>query len=139
MAMQPGNFGSATESSDGGVGPSGTQVITSHQRFRSRGKNNVVANTAIALAKPAKSPWCSMRTSDWQRRHPARADTPKYTLEHVLAKTCRLEDITLTGPSGITVNLPASTGISQLTVLTEAQQLILGRVGTVGLDDGCAR
>jgi flagellar biosynthesis protein FlhG len=83
-----------------------------------------VANTAIALAQTGKRVLVLDADLGLGNIDILLGLTPKYTLEHVLAKSCRLEDIALTGPNGIVV-LPASTGISQLTTLTEAQQVIL--------------
>ncbi|MDL1891149.1 MinD/ParA family protein, partial [Nitrospirales bacterium NOB] len=88
------------------------------------GQTNVVANTAIALAQTGKRVLVLDADLGLGNIDILLGLTPKYTLEHVLAGTCRLEEIALTGPKGIVV-LPASTGISQLTTLTESQQVIL--------------
>ena len=117
MAIQPGIMDPQANAFDDSAGPSRTQVITVTSGKGGVGKTNVVANTAIALAQTGKRVLVLDADLGLGNVDILLGLTPKYTLEHVLAKTCRLEDIALTGPSGITV-LPASTGISQLTVLT---------------------
>ena len=120
--MQPGILDQSAKKPDDSITASRTQVITVTSGKGGVGKTNVVANTAIALAQTGKR--VLVLDADLGLGNIDILLTPKYTLEHVLAKTCRLEDIALKGPQGIVV-LPASTGISQLTTLTEAQQLIL--------------
>ena len=64
-------------------------------------KANVVANTAIALAQTGKRVLVLDADLGLGNIDILLGLTPKYTLEHVLAKSCRLEDIALTGPNGI--------------------------------------
>jgi flagellar biosynthesis protein FlhG len=49
---------------------------------------------------------------------------PQYTIEHVLSGARTLDEILLEGPAGIHV-LPASSGVPNLTALTESQQLLI--------------
>lgn len=124
MTMQPDTLDSQTKDREENVIPSRTQVITVTSGKGGVGKTNVVANTAIALAQTGKRVLVLDADLGLGNIDILLGLTPKYTLEHVLAGTCRLEEIALTGPKGIVV-LPASTGISQLTTLTESQQVIL--------------
>ncbi len=50
--------------------------------------------------------------------------TPRYHIGDVLVGRCRLEDILLEGPSGLLI-LPASSGFTSLTQLSESQKLRL--------------
>ena len=122
--MQPGILDPQAKEPDDSIMASRTQVITVTSGKGGVGKTNVVANTAIALAQTGKRVLVLDADLGLGNIDILLGLTPKYTLEHVLAKACRLEDIALTGPNGIVV-LPASTGISQLTTLTETQQVIL--------------
>jgi flagellar biosynthesis protein FlhG len=124
MTIEPETLDSRTQGLDSSITPSRTQVITVTSGKGGVGKTNVVANTAIALAQTGKRVLVLDADLGLGNIDILLGLTPKYTLEHVLNKVCRLEDIALTGPSGIVV-LPASTGISQLTTLTDVQQLIL--------------
>jgi flagellar biosynthesis protein FlhG len=49
---------------------------------------------------------------------------PKHNIQHVLDGQCALEDILLEGPEGIKI-IPASSGIQELSDLTNEQQLCL--------------
>lgn len=122
--MQPGILDQPAKQPNEHSAASRTQVITVTSGKGGVGKTNVVANTAIALAQTGKRVLVLDADLGLGNIDILLGLTPKYTLEHVLDKTCRLDDIALKGPKGIVV-LPASTGISQLTAMTETQQLIL--------------
>lgn len=122
--MQQSMLDQQVREQEGGAAASRTQVITVTSGKGGVGKTNVVANTAIALAQGGKRVLVLDADLGLGNIDILLGLTPKYTLEHVLNRVCRLEDIALKGPSGIMV-LPASSGIPRLTTLTEAEQLLL--------------
>lgn len=106
------------------VGTRPPRVITVTSGKGGVGKTNVVANLAIALSRAGKRVLVLDADLGLGNIDVLLGLTPKYTLEHVLTGTRSLSDIMLEGPSGIRI-LPASSGIPNLTALTEAQHLIL--------------
>lgn len=106
------------------VGTRPPRVITVTSGKGGVGKTNVVANLAIALSRAGKRVLVLDADLGLGNVDVLLGLTPKYTLEHVLTGTRSLADIMLEGPSGIRI-LPASSGIPNLTALTEAQHLIL--------------
>ena len=96
--MQPGILDQSAKKPDDSITASRTQVITVTSGKGGVGKTNVVANTAIALAQTGKRVLVLDADLGLGNIDILLGLTPKYTLEHVLAKTCRLEDIALKGP-----------------------------------------
>lgn len=100
MAMQPGILDPQLRAGDETVGPSRTQVITVtsgkggwENQCGGQHRNRVGTNRQKVLVLDAD---LGLGNVDILL-----GLTPKYTLEHVLAKTCRLEDIALTGPMAL--------------------------------------
>ncbi|MEW6246976.1 MAG: MinD/ParA family protein [Nitrospirota bacterium] len=100
------------------------QVITVTSGKGGVGKTNVVVNLALALAKAGKKVLVMDADLGLGNIDVLLGLVPQFTLEHVLRGDKRLSDILLTGPGGIGI-LPASSGIPQLTALTQEQQVIL--------------
>ena len=107
-----------------GIATRPPQVITVTSGKGGVGKTNVVTNLAIALSRAGKRVLVLDADLGLGNIDVLLGLTPKYTLEHVLSGARSLSDIMLQGPSGIRI-LPASSGLSQLTALTEPQHLIL--------------
>ncbi|WP_447603104.1 MinD/ParA family protein [Nitrospira sp. Nam80] len=107
-----------------GIGTRPPQVITVTSGKGGVGKTNVVTNLAIALSRAGKRVLVLDADLGLGNIDVLLGLTPKYTLEHVLSGTRSLSEIMLEGPSGIRI-LPASSGLAQLTALTEAQHQIL--------------
>ncbi len=107
-----------------GIATRPPQVITVTSGKGGVGKTNVVTNLAIVLSRAGKRVLVLDADLGLGNIDVLLGLTPKYTLEHVLSGTRSLSDIMLQGPSGIRI-LPASSGLSQLTALTEPQHLIL--------------
>ena len=117
LAMQPGVM-------QAGAGTRPPRVITVTSGKGGVGKTNVVANLAIALSRTGKRVLVLDADLGLGNIDVLLGLTPKCTLEHVLSGARSLSDIMLQGPSGIRI-LPASSGMPQLTALTEAQHVIL--------------
>jgi flagellar biosynthesis protein FlhG len=107
-----------------GAGTRPPQVITVTSGKGGVGKTNVVANLAIALSRAGKRVLVLDADLGLGNIDVLMGLTPKYTLEHVLSGTRSLSEIMLEGPSGIRI-LPASSGLAQLTALSEPQHQIL--------------
>ncbi len=102
----------------------GTRVIAVSSGKGGVGKTNVVANLAVELARAGKRVLVLDADLGLGNIDILLGLVPRYTLEHVLCGSHRLSDIIIPGPAGIQV-LPAGSGLSQLTSLTDSQQLIL--------------
>ncbi|MDZ4856430.1 MAG: MinD/ParA family protein [Nitrospirota bacterium] len=102
----------------------GTRVIAVTSGKGGVGKTNVVANLAVELARLGKRVLVLDADLGLGNIDILLGLVPRYTLEHVLCGSHRLSDIIIPGPAGIQV-LPAGSGLSQLTSLTDSQQLIL--------------
>jgi flagellar biosynthesis protein FlhG len=107
-----------------GQAPPRTQVIAVSSGKGGVGKTNVVANLAVALAKMGQRVLVLDADLGLGNLDVLLGLVPQYTMEHVLAGTRSLDDIVLEGPAGIQV-LPASSGVPNLTALTESQQLMI--------------
>ncbi len=88
------------------------------------GKTNVVANLAVALSQAGKRVLVLDADLGLGNLDVLLGLMPQYTLEHVFAGEKRLSEIILPGPGGITV-LPASSGVHELTALSDRERLIL--------------
>ena len=88
------------------------------------GKTNVVANVGMALTKLGKRVLILDADLGLGNLDVLLGLAPRFTIEDVLAGTHTFDEIVLKGPADIHV-LPASSGVPQLTTLTESQQLII--------------
>jgi flagellar biosynthesis protein FlhG len=86
------------------------------------GKTNIVANLAIPLRKLGKEVLILDADLGLSNIDVLFQLTPRYNLQHVINGEKRLEDIVVEGPYGIKV-IPASSGIQELTALSEFQRL----------------
>lgn len=101
-----------------------THVIAVSSGKGGVGKSNVVANLAVALANTGKRVLVLDADLGLGNLDVLLGLVPQYTIEHVLSGARTLDDILLEGPAGIQV-LPASSGVPNLTALTESQQLLI--------------
>jgi flagellar biosynthesis protein FlhG len=101
-----------------------TSVIAISSGKGGVGKTNVVANLAVALARLGKRVLVLDADLGLGNLDVLLGLVPRCTIEHVLSGACNLDEIALEGPAGIHV-LPASSGVPQLTALTESQQMMI--------------
>jgi flagellar biosynthesis protein FlhG len=101
-----------------------TRVIAVSSGKGGVGKTNVAANLAIALARSGKRVLVLDADIGLGNLDVLLGLVPRYTIEDVLSGARTLDEIAVEGPSGICV-LPASSGVPQLTALTDSQQLII--------------
>lgn len=88
------------------------------------GKTNLVANLAYALTRRNQRVLVCDADLGLANLDVLLGLTPRFTLQHVLRGEKRLRDVLICGPGGMRV-LPASSGIQELTELTDAQRLML--------------
>lgn len=88
------------------------------------GKTNVVVNLALAFIKLGKRVMIMDADLALANIDVLLGLVPKFNLQHVLTGEKRLSDILIEGPRGMKI-LPASSGVMELTQLTEGQKLIL--------------
>jgi flagellar biosynthesis protein FlhG len=100
------------------------QVISVTSGKGGVGKTNVVANLGLALAREGKRVLVLDADLGLGNLDVLLGLVPEWTIEHVLSGAKRLGDILLDGPGGIKI-LPASSGLPQLTALSEPQLLLL--------------
>jgi flagellar biosynthesis protein FlhG len=122
--MRTGHNSSLAMPYDAEIGELRTHVIAVSSGKGGVGKSNVVANLAVALAKAGKRVLVLDADLGLGNLDVLLGLVPHYTIEHVLSGARTLDDILLEGPSGIQV-LPASSGVPNLTALTESQQLLI--------------
>jgi flagellar biosynthesis protein FlhG len=101
-----------------------TQVIAVASGKGGVGKTNVVANLAVSLSRAGKRVLLLDADLGLGNLDVLLGLVPRHTIEDVLVGTHTLAEIMLKGPAGINV-LPASSGVSRLTSLTESQQLMI--------------
>jgi flagellar biosynthesis protein FlhG len=100
------------------------QVISVTSGKGGVGKTNVVANLALALSREGKRVLVLDADLGLGNLDVLLGLVPVWTIEHVLDGTKRLGDIVLEGPGGIKI-LPAGSGLTHLTNLSESQLLLL--------------
>lgn len=88
------------------------------------GKTNVVANLAICLAKKGKKVLVLDADLGLANIDIVLGLKPTHTIKHVLSGEKRLADVIVEGPHGIKV-LPASSGLEELTRLSEVEKISL--------------
>ncbi len=77
------------------------------------GKTSIVVNMAILMSSKGKRVLVLDADLGLANVDVMLGLTPKLTIKHVLDGECTIEDIVLTGPSGISI-IPASSGIQEL-------------------------
>jgi flagellar biosynthesis protein FlhG len=87
------------------------------------GKSNIVVNLALALDRLGKRVLILDADLGLANIDILLGLTPKYNISHVLDGSKRLQDVLVHGPGGIRV-MPASSGVQELTKLSEEQKLI---------------
>jgi flagellar biosynthesis protein FlhG len=88
------------------------------------GKTNVVVNLALAFVKLGKRVMILDADLALANVDILLGLAPKFTLQHVLTGEKKLSDILVEGPRGVKI-LPATSGVMELTQLTEEQKLVL--------------
>jgi flagellar biosynthesis protein FlhG len=88
------------------------------------GKTSIVVNMAILMASKGKKVLVLDADLGLANVDVMLGLSPKLTIKHVLDGECTIEDIVLTGPSGINI-IPASSGIQELSDLKPEQQISL--------------
>jgi flagellar biosynthesis protein FlhG len=88
------------------------------------GKTNVVANLAVALQQLGKQVLILDADLGLGNIDVLLGLHPPFTIQHVLTGDKRLHEVLVSGPAGITI-LPATSGVMELTQLTESQRLSL--------------
>lgn len=101
-----------------------TRVIAVSSGKGGVGKSNVVANLAVALARAGKRVLVLDADLGLGNLDVLLGLVPRYTIEDVLSGARLLDEICMEGPAGIHV-LPASSGVPNLTSLTESQQIVI--------------
>lgn len=87
------------------------------------GKSSVVVNLALALDRLGKRVLIMDADLGLANIDILLGLAPKYNISHVLDGSKRLEDVLVRGPGNIRV-MPASSGVQELTKLTDEQKLI---------------
>lgn len=86
------------------------------------GKTNVVANLAYVMTRMGKRVLLLDADLGLGNLDVLLGLAPKYHIGHLLSGEKRLEEVLVRGPNGMLI-LPASSGVQELTTLTEGQQL----------------
>jgi flagellar biosynthesis protein FlhG len=108
----------------GSEGESFPHVIAVSSGKGGVGKTNIVANLGMALTKLGKRVLILDADLGLGNLDVLLGLVPRHTIEDVLAGTHTFGEIVLKGPGDVYV-LPASSGVSHLTTLTESQQVII--------------
>ena len=87
------------------------------------GKSNVVINLAIALSRLGLRTLILDADLGLANIDVLLGLTPQYNMSHVLSGQKRMEDVLIDGPGGIKV-MPASSGVQELTRLTDDQKIL---------------
>ncbi|MDR3570035.1 MAG: MinD/ParA family protein [Syntrophobacteraceae bacterium] len=87
------------------------------------GKSNVVINLAIAMSRLGQRALILDADLGLANIDVLLGLTPKYNMSHVLNGQKKLEDVLVDGPGGIRI-MPASSGVQELTHLTDDQKLL---------------
>ena len=101
-----------------------TQVIAVTSGKGGVGKTNVVANLGYALTTLNKRVLVLDADIGLANLDVLLGFSPKYNLEHVLSGEKTIAEVLVTGPGGMKI-IPASSGVQELSELTQAQKLCL--------------
>ncbi|MBN2467060.1 MAG: MinD/ParA family protein [Deltaproteobacteria bacterium] len=104
------------------VGRSNTRVMAITSGKGGVGKTNIVANLGFALSKLGKRVYIVDADLGLGNIDILLGIAPKYNLAHVMRGLKTIEEITVEGPGRVNI-LPASSGIQELTQLTEGEQV----------------
>jgi flagellar biosynthesis protein FlhG len=88
------------------------------------GKTHVVANLALALCRMKKRVLILDADLGLANMDVMLGLNPRYTIQHVLNREKKLEDVIVTAPGGFML-LPAASGIQELTELDNCERLFL--------------
>ncbi len=88
------------------------------------GKSNVVINLAMAFDRMGQKVLIMDADLGLANIDVLLGLTPQYNLSHVLNGQKRIEEVLVKGPGGIRI-MPASSGVQELTKLTDEQKLLL--------------
>ncbi|MDY6843782.1 MAG: MinD/ParA family protein, partial [Thermodesulfobacteriota bacterium] len=88
------------------------------------GKTNIVANLAYALCQMRKKVLILDADLGLGNLDIFLDLDPRFNLQHVIYGTKSIEDIIVTGPGGMKI-IPASSGVTELTMLSKEQQISL--------------
>jgi len=105
------------------VAAQGVRVIAISSGKGGVGKTSVVVNLALALDRLGKRVLILYEDLCLANIDILLGLAPKYNISHVLNGSKRLEDVLVSGPGRIRV-MPASSGVQELTKLTDEQNLI---------------
>ncbi len=101
-----------------------TQVIAVTSGKGGVGKTNVVANLGYALTTMNKRVLILDADIGLANLDVLLGFSPKYNLQHVLNGEKKISEVIISGPGGMKI-LPASSGVQELSELTQAQKLCL--------------
>jgi len=87
------------------------------------GKSNVVINLSLALSRMGLRVLIMDADLGLANIDVLLGLTPKYNMSHVLSGQKRLEDVLIEGPGGVKI-MPASSGVQELTRLTDDHKLL---------------
>lgn len=87
------------------------------------GKSNVVINLSLALDRMGLRTLIMDADLGLANIDVLLGLTPKYNMSHVLSGHKRLEEVLINGPGGVKI-MPASSGVQELTRLTDEQKLL---------------
>ncbi len=107
-----------------GKGASLVRVLSVTSGKGGVGKTNCVVNMAVSLARVGKRVLILDADLGLCNLDVMLGLSPKYNINHVLRGEMKIEDIIVTGPSGIMV-IPAASGIQELTNLSVEERLAL--------------
>ena len=88
------------------------------------GKSNVVINLALSFSRLNKKVLIMDADLGLANVDVLLGLTPKYNISHILDGSRSLEEVLIEGPGGIRI-MPASSGVHNLTHLTDEQKLVL--------------
>ena len=105
-----------------GQSPTHTRVIAISSGKGGVGKTNIVANLGYSLSRLGRKVMILDADLGLGNLDVLLGMAPQYNLAHVVKGLKRIGEITVEGPGGMTI-LPASSGIQEMTKLTQSQKI----------------